>query len=163
MSKDTEQVKEMATFMVNGSSELTSLPKNVKKIRLDNSNSRLFYRVSGEVGNADATIVVSEPNKAIIYRDGVSSGVLSSGAYPIYTAEQKEKKGFWIFKKEKLKETYIIDVVVYNPNFTYKGTWGTIQPIPYRDPETQIPVDLKGRGTYDLRIADINKFHETLI
>lgn len=161
MSKN-EEVKEVASFSISGEENNVSLPKNVKKIRLENSNSKLFYRVYGEVDNPDATLVVTEPNKVIIYKDGVSSGVLSSGAHRIYSDEDLKRKGF-IFKKKVIKEPMVIDVIVFNPSLTYKGMWGTQKPIPYRDPETEIPVDIKGRGTYDLRIADVKKFHRTLV
>ena len=156
--------KPLETFLVDPSKmkqdEVLRLPENARKIRLENSNDRLFYRVYGDIKQPDAQIIVSDRNKAVIVRDGVSSGILSGGKYNVYEEEQI-KKGF--FGGKKLREPVVIDVIVYNPNLTYEGHWGTITPIPWRDPETQIPVDIKGNGKYDIRIADVEKFHERLV
>ena len=57
----------------------------------------------------------------------------------------------------------MVDIIVYNPNLSYEFKWGTSTPIPFRDPETGIPVDIKCRGSYDVRIANVDKFHSTLV
>lgn len=156
--------KPVETFLVDpksmGKDDVLRLPENVRKIRLENSNDRLFYRVYGDIREPDAQIIISDPNKAVIIKDGISSGILSAGKYDIYEKGDISKG---LFGKAKLKEAVVVDVIVYNPSLTYEGFWGTSSPIPYRDPETQIPVDIKGRGKYDIRIADVAKFHERLV
>ena len=154
----------LATFVVGESKEdfFVELPKNVSIIRFENKNDFFFYRAYGEVSNPDAQVVVSGDNKLIIVRNGVKSEVLSGGAYNIFREEDIAKTGL-LKNKRELAKPVVIDLIVYNDGFSYQGFWGTIAPIPYRDPETDIPVEFKGRGSYDVRIADVNKFMQTLI
>lgn len=167
MSKEMENMKQTESFSVvadeNGG--VVEIPSKAKKIRIENDNEHLFLRYHLKFSNPEATIIIMEPNKAVIYKDGVSSGVLNAGPHPLYSADEIQKKGFLFFKKKSLKEEILVDLVVYNPKLTYKGKWGTgmNRLIPSRDPETQIAIDYHGRGAFDLRIADVELFHTTLV
>jgi len=159
--KKTEEQKQKEIFSVNPDEEKgQKFDKKTKKIQIENSNNQLFFRQHFELTNPDVKIVVLEPNKCVIYKDGVSSGILDGGNHQLYS-EDEIKRG--LFRKRKLKEPILVDIVVYNPTLTYHGYWGTPNPIPYRDPETEIPVDFKGRGEFEIRIVDIEKFHTTLV
>lgn len=161
--KIKEEQRQKEIFSVDPESkEVQKVDKHAKKIQIENSNEQLFFREHFELINPDAKIIILEPNKCVIYKDGVSSGILNGGNHQLYSDEEI-KKGFLFFRKRKLKEPIMVDVVVYNPTLTYRSFWGTPNPIPYRDPETAIPVEFKGRGQYEIRIADVEKFHSTLV
>lgn len=162
MKKKMQDVKQTESFSVVADDEKVAvIPSKAKKIRIENDNDHLFFRAHGEITNPEATLVVLEPNKVVIIKDGVSSGVLDSGSHELYN-KKEVKKGFFS-RSKSLKEEVLVDIVIYNPSLTYRGFWGTPNPIPYRDPETSIPVEFKGRGQFEIRIADVAKFHTTLV
>lgn len=156
------------TFVVNGDHEegkITNLPSNVGKIRLETDNKNLFYRAYGLIKNPDTKFILSAPGcEMMIIKDGVSSEPLANGSYPAFKEDEIEvKKPFFGKEKKKVKEDTMFDVVVFNQNLSYEGFWGIPNPIPFRDPETAIPVDIRGRGKYDIRIADVQKFFERVV
>ena len=159
----------MSTFAVSGNHEdgkIVELPTNVEKIRLETDNKNLFYRAYGTFKNPDTQLILSAPGcKMMIIRDGVATEPLDNGAYPAFgEADFKMKKRCLFGKpKKQVKGNVMFDVVVFNPNLSYEGFWGIPNPIPYRDPETDIPVDIRGRGKYDIRIADVKKFFERVV
>lgn len=170
MSKKTQNDSmKTSNFVVNGAQEdgvVLELPHNVAKIRLETDNKNLFYRAYGTFDDPDTQLVLSAPGcQMIIIKDGVSSGPLNNGAYPVY--DDKDiivKKSFFNRKgTKKVKEGIMFDIIVFNSNLSYEAFWGTPSPIPYRDPETDIPVEIKGRGKYDIRISNVEKFFNTLV
>lgn len=165
MSKELESMKQTETFSVayDIDGKVVEIPSKAKKIRIENDNDHLFLRYHLKLTNPEATIVITEPNKAVIYKDGISSGVLNAGPHALYSSDEIKTKGFLFFKKKSLKDEILVDLIIYNPSLTYKGYWGTTNPIPNRDPETQIAVEFKGRGVFDLRIANVEQFHTTLV
>ena len=165
--KKTDNVP-MTTFAVTGDHEdgkIVNLPSNVGKIRLETDNKNLFYRAYGAFKNPDTKLILSAPGcEMMIIKDGVASEPLGNGTYPAFKEEEIEtKKGFFGKVKKKVKEDIMFDVVVFNQNLSYEGFWGIPNPIPFRDPETSIPVDIRGRGKYDIRIADVKKFFERVV
>lgn len=162
MNNNFDNSKKTDTFYVSAQNDgVAVIPSDAKKIRIENDNEHLFFRAHGELNNPEAEFIVMDPNKIVIYKDGVSSGVLGGGSHPLYS-KAEIKKGLFS-RKKKLKEELVVDVVVYNPALTYRGFWGTPNPIPYRDPESQIAVDFKGRGEYEIKIFDTEKFHNSLV
>lgn len=146
--------------------ELVKFGPSVSKIRLENDNKQLFYRIHLEAKCPDVKLIVNSPtNKLVFYKDGVASPILGSGAYRLYEEDEYKEKKFLFFKtgEKVLKENHVVDIILYNPELTYEGFWGTPEKIPYRDPETGVPVGIQGRGKYDIRIADVEKFHTRLV
>ena len=160
--KKTEEAKQTESFdIVSNGDEVAVIPSKAKKIRIENRNNQLFFRVHGELSNPEVSIICLEPNKLVIYKDGVSSGVLNSGKHELYSPDELKKR--FLSRKKKLKEEILVDLVIYNPDLTYDVLWGTPDPIPFRDPETAIPVEFRGRGKFEIQILDVEKFHKTLV
>ena len=165
MNQEKELMKAAESFSVTYDPEgqVVTIPSKAKKVMIENDNNHLFLRYHMKLTNPEVSIVIPSPNVGVIYKDGLSSGVLEAGPHKLYTEDEVKTKGILWFKKKAIKEEILVDVVVYNLSLTYRGFWGTHDPIPGRDPETGIPVDFKGRGQYDIRIADVVKFHTTLV
>lgn len=159
----------MSTFAVSGDHEdgkIVDLPSNVEKIRLETDNKNLFYRAYGAFKNPETKLILSAPGcQMMIIKDGVASEPLGNGSYPAFKEEEIELKKRCLFGKPKkqVKDNIAFDIVVFNQNLSYEGFWGIPNPIPFRDPETDIPVDIRGRGKYDIRIADVKKFFERVV
>ena len=131
-------------FITRGDAQL---PSNVGKIRIIHDNNHFFYKVYGDLTNKDCKIVV-EDAKVIISRDGVMSETLDNGCYDVF-----ENKG---------NKTVAVSIYVFNPDLQYKIKWG-MPGIPYRDPQTQLPVDFRANGIFDCFIVDPGKFMKKVI
>ncbi|MBP5342575.1 SPFH domain-containing protein [bacterium] len=161
--KNEEEMKAVDTFELNSKSNgKIDLPSRILKIRIENDNDSMFFRVYGDVASADAKIVISDPNVAILIKDGVRSPILSNGAYPLYEEKEKHKKCLFGSKKY-LKEKKTIDLIVYNPTYAYHAYWGLSEPIRTRDTETHLPVSFRSIGYYDIKISNVEKFHSSLV
>ena len=165
MSKDKENMKQTETFSVlfDPQGQVVTIPSKAKKVYIENDNNHLFLRYHMKLTNPDVSLIIPSPNVGVIYKDGLSSGVLEAGPHKLYTDDEVKTKGILWWRKKKIKEEILVDVVIYNTGLLYAGKWGTPNPIPGRDPETGIAVDFKGRGSYDVKIADVVKFHTTLV
>ena len=156
-------MKEVDTYELNSETGgKIELPKNILKIRIENDNNSMFYRAYGDIVNMDTKIIISDPNVAILIKDGVKSPILQGGAFPIYEKDEK-KTGCSFFGKAKLKEKKVIDLIVYNPTYAYHAYWGLSEPIRTRDVETQLPVSFRSLGYYDVKISNVEKFHNSLV
>lgn len=158
----------MSTFVVSGDHDdgkIVDLPSNVNKIRLETDNKNLVYRAFGSFKNPDTKLILSAPGcEMIIVKDGVASAPLGNGSYSAFDEDEIEvKKSLFGKENKKIKDNIMFDVIVFNQKLAYEGTWGIPNPIPYRDPETDIPVDIRGRGKYDIKIANVQKFFDTVV
>ena len=164
MKKEEIEMKAVDTYELNSTTGgRLELPKNILKIRIENDNDSMFFRAYGDIANMDAKIVVSEPNVAILVKDGVKSPLLTNGAFPIYEKNEKKKKGCIFCRRKALKEQKVIDLIVYNPTYAYHAYWGISEPIRTRDVETQIPISFRSLGYYDVKISNVEKLHNSLV
>lgn len=162
-----KQRNDVATFAPDFEHGKDIIPEDVEVIRLDADNNRFFYRIRGEVKNPDVKVVATEHVQIKIARNGIlmkadGSQILKNGMYKIYDEENlNAKKG--LFGKKITVKPVTVDISVFNSALSYQGFWGTSSPIRSRDPETQIPVDIKSRGTFNVKIADPEKFQTQLV
>lgn len=137
-----------------GSSKID--PK-IREIKFEGDNSVFFWRMSGDVLNPEAEIIVPETHQALYIKDGVMQEILEGGRYPIFDV----KKSF--FHKFKKVGPVTVDIIFFSKTCKTKVLWGTKVPLKMRDEETQIPVTVKANGEFEARISNPRKFYLELV
>lgn len=134
------------------------LAENVKTIIFEGDNEQFFWRVSGNVLNPDAEVIVPETHQVVFVKDGIMNDILEAGRHRIF---ETQKGGFLgLFKK---KVSVNVDLIFLSKTCKVKVLWGTRTPIKLRDPITEIPVTLRGNGEFTVQILNPRQFYLTIV
>ena len=134
------------------------LDKDTDIIKFEGTNTDFFWRIYGEVINPDCQLVVPPTHQAIYIKDGKLQDILESGKHPIF---EVTKKGFLGLGKKVDATT--LDIIFMNRTIKFNALWGTMNPIPLRDPYTEIPVSLRGNGEFEVGIDNPKKFYLEIV
>lgn len=132
--------------------------KDTEIIKFEGTNSDFFWRIHGEVINPNCRLVVPPTHQVIYVKDGRLQDVLESGMYDIF---EVVKKGFLGFGKKVDATT--LDIIFMNKTIKFNALWGTVNPIPLRDPITEFPVTLRGNGEFEVGIDNPKKFYLEIV
>lgn len=134
------------------------IAENVKTIIFEGDNEQFFWRVSGNVLNPDAEVIVPETHQVVFVKDGIMNDILEAGKHRIF---EVQKGGFLgLFKK---KVSVNVDLIFLSKTCKVKVLWGTRTPIKLRDPITEIPVTLRGNGEFTVQILNPRQFYLTIV
>ena len=134
------------------------LDKNAEVIKFEGTNTDFFWRIYGEVINPKCKLVVPPTHQAIYIKDGHLQDILGPGMYDIF---ETVKKGFLGLGKKVDATT--LDIIFMNRTIKFNAFWGTFNPIPLRDPLTDIPVALRGNGEFEVGIDNPKKFYLEIV
>ena len=134
------------------------IDKNTEIIKFEGTNTDFFWRIYGEVINPKCRLVIPPTHQAIYIKDGRLQDVLESGMYNIF---ETVKKGFLGIGKKVDATT--LDIIFMNRTIKFNAFWGTYNPIPLRDPITEIPVSLRGNGEFEVGIDNPKKFYLEIV
>ena len=135
---------------------INTLDPKAEYIKFEGDNSQLFWRVAGDICNPKAEIIIPETHNAIYVKDGVMQNLLDAGRHPIFDV----KKGLFGTKKVGAVS---VDVVFMSKTCKLKVLWGTRTPISGRDFMTQIPVEIKANGEFEVQISNPRQFYLELV
>lgn len=126
--------------------------KTIDLIKFTGNNEDIFTRVTATNLNKKAQLVVPEAYYAILFKDGQMLDTLSSGRYNIFDERQERKI-----------ESVEVEVLFFSATVKLQVGWGTNNQFILRDPETDIPVKVGARGSFEVQIKDPRKFYLELI
>ncbi len=135
-----------------------AIAENVKTIIFEGDNEQFFWRVSGNVLNPDAEVIVPETHQVVFVKDGIMNDILEAGRHRIF---ETQKAGFLGMFKKKVSAN--VDLIFLSKTCKVKVLWGTRNPIKLRDPITEIPVTLRGNGEFTVQILNPRQFYLTIV
>ena len=128
--------------------------KEVKTIMpdvADISNNDLFVRLAVEDVGSECYLIVPETHWAIILKDGVNTGVVDAGRYPLTEGGRKAQRNS------------SIEVVYVSRTARLSAQWGTPELVTVSDPETGIPVRIGAGGEFEVKVKNPSKFYVVMV
>lgn len=131
--------------------ELYSVIKN------DGPSGLLFWKFTGEDFRNGSQLIVAENEEALFVKDGVIFESFSGGRFDIHT------NNYPVI--DKLRAMFAGGVSAFNCKIYFINKahalelfWGTDSPMQMRDPIYRIMMQVQGRGSYTVKVADSKKF-----
>lgn len=134
-----------------GKKHFTDVIKNSSPIKT------LIWLNPEEDFNTNSTLIVSESEEALFYKNGVIEEVFGGGRYKLgtnnYPFISRLRNAF-----SGGISTFNCKVYFVNKVHTMELLWGTDTPIQLRDPVQGIATSVQARGAYRIQIEDSKKF-----
>lgn len=127
--------------------------------KYEGENVELFKKQCMDDYDADAVIIVPDTHNAIIVKDGQMMTTLDSGSHSIFDT----KKGLLGLNKSKKIENHTVDVIYMSKTYKLKVLWGTKHKFDFRDPITNVPIQVGACGEFTVQICDPRKAYLELI
>lgn len=122
-----------------------------KLIELNESelqNNELFLNKVVSKPNKKVMVVISDTHNAIFLKDGVYINTLSAGKYPI------------LDKGERVDN---VEFVYVSKSCKLEVKWATPNRLEMRDPQTDTPIKVGIRGTFEVQINNARKAYDELM
>ena len=129
-----------------------------KVIKNEGPADALFWKHRGEDFLAGSQLIVSEKEEALFCRGGVVYEVFQAGRYTLST---QNYPFITSFLKMFTGGVSAFNCKVYYVNKTdnLELNWGTASPIQVTDPVWKLQVNVRGYGSYTVRVKDSKKFY----
>ncbi len=134
------------------------MAKMIDMIKYEGSNEELFVKFRCDNLAANAQLIVPETHNAILIKDGSAMETYNSGRYDIFDT----KKGFLGFGLKKTG-ALTVDVIYLSKGAKLEICWGTPNKFDFRDPVSDIAIEVGASGHMEVRIEEPRKAYIELI
>lgn len=128
---------------------LFAKPEFITLNNLELTNNDLFVRKEVLNPSKKTMVIVNDTHNAIFIKDGAYLNTLEAGKYPVLNKDDKNV--------DKVEFIYV------SKTCKVEVKWGTPNRFDMRDPQTDIPIKIGVRGTFEVQIGDPRKAYLELI
>lgn len=121
------------------------------------SGEFLLWKNPEEDFNDGSTLIVAENEQALFVKDGLVQQVFNGGRYSLDT----ENYPFLSSLRNALSggvSSFHCEIYYVRVSDSHEVYWGTKTPIQIRDPVVGIPVSIRARGSYRIRVGNAKQF-----
>lgn len=128
---------------------LFAKPELITLNNLELTNNDLFIRKEVKNPSKKTMVVVNDTHNAIFIKDGAYLNTLSAGKHSVLEKGDKDVDS--------------VEFIYVSKTCKVEVKWGTPNRFDMRDPQTDIPIKIGVRGTFEVQIGDPRKAYLELI
>ena len=138
--------------MIKKSKQIIKFTQNFCGVKVED-NSTLFVRVESAVTDKNAVIEVPITHCAMMIKNGDNCRMIKSGE-KVFENRQEVKN--W-------KHGHSVDVVYMPKDPSVIISWGTFEPVSYRDKGSGIMLQVRANGSFSITLEDHEKFFRKIV